>query len=302
LAGVDLDDQTQAAATPQQIFDYRATEIFDKTNREKQGFLLKTAFLPWMTVDIAQRLTGDSLAAQILTDLHKSQFFTERDEGPDPIYRYHPLFREFLLSRSMRALIPEEILQMQKTAPTLLLKTGHPDEAAAFFLDAGDWDRFVPFVLNHVEPLTQQGRIKTLGQWLGAIPREIVCDSPWLLYWKGQSALAVAPARGRACLEQAFELFNERGDVTGALLTWIGLVDTMIFGFEDLKPLDRWIDWLDERMDRDPRFPSLEIEADVASVMAVALMWKRPERNALRLWIDRALSSSRATRNSTIRI
>jgi hypothetical protein len=76
----------------------------------------------------------------------------------------------------------------------------------------------------------------------------------------------------------------------------------MIFGFEDLKPRDRWIDWLDERMGRDPRFPSLEIEADVASVMAVALMWRRPERNAMRLWIDRALSSSRATRNSTIRI
>ena len=92
LAGQDLDDLIQAEGTPREIFDYFATEIFGKSDREKQDFLLKTAFLPWVTVGIARRLTGDSLAAQILADLHKSQFFTERDKGPDPIYRYHPLF------------------------------------------------------------------------------------------------------------------------------------------------------------------------------------------------------------------
>jgi ATP/maltotriose-dependent transcriptional regulator MalT len=68
-----------------------------------------------------------------------------------------------------------------------LLEADHPDEAAAFFLDAGDWERFVPFVLGHAQTLKNQGRIKTLVQWLGAIPRQISGDSPWLLYWMGQS-------------------------------------------------------------------------------------------------------------------
>jgi LuxR family transcriptional regulator, maltose regulon positive regulatory protein len=302
LTGENIDDPTCPAGTSQEIFDYFATEIFEKTDMEKQEFLLNTAFLPWMTTDIAQRLTGNSRSAHLLADLHKNQFFTERNKGPDPMYRYHPLFREFLLSRAMRTLAQEEILQIQKTAAILLLEAGHPDEAAAFFIDAGDWERFVPFVLNHAHALKHQGRIKTLGQWLGAIPGEIAHDSPWLLHWMGQSALAVAPVQGRAYLEQAFELFNERGDETGALLTWIGLVDAMIFGFEDLKPLDRWIDWLDERMARTPSFPSLEIEADVASVMVVALLWRRPDRIAIRFWIDRALLSSRAIRNNTIRV
>jgi LuxR family maltose regulon positive regulatory protein len=55
-------------------------------------------------------------------------------------------------------------------------------------------------------------------------------------------------------------------------------------------------------MGRDPSFPSLEIEADVASIMVVALLWRRPERMAMQQWIDRALLSSRATRDSTVRI
>jgi LuxR family transcriptional regulator, maltose regulon positive regulatory protein len=301
LANENLDDPICPAGTPQQIFDYFATETFDKTDLEKRQFLLKTAFLPWVTVEIAQRLTGNTRSAQILTDLHKNQFFTERNAGPSPIYRYHPLFRDFLLSRATRALSREEILQIQKTAAALLVEAGHPDEAAAFFLDAGDWDRFVPFVLNHAEVLTQQGRIKTLGKWLDAIPMEIAVDSPWLLYWKGQSALATAPVQGRAYLEQAFRLFNERRDDTGTLLTWIGLGLAYVFGFEDLKPVEQGIDWLDERMGRDPSFPSLEIEADVASIMALGLMWRRPDRIAMAQWMDRALLSSRATRNSTIR-
>jgi LuxR family transcriptional regulator, maltose regulon positive regulatory protein len=301
LAGGNFHYQNHTAGTPQEIFDYFATEIFDKTNLEKQGFLLKTAFLPWVTAEIAQGLTGNTQSAQILTDLHKNQFFTERNKGPNPIFQYHPLFRDFLLSRAMRALSPEAILQIQKTAATLLLKAGHADEAATFFLDTGDWDRFVPFVLNHAQVLTQQGRIKTLGKWLDAIPGEISEDSPWILFWKGQNALATAPVQGRTHLLQAFRLFNERGDDTGALLTWIGLGLAYVYGFEDLKPIDRGIDWLDERMGRAPSFPSPKIEAEVASIMALGLMWRRPDRIAMGQWMDRALLSSRATRNSTIR-
>jgi LuxR family transcriptional regulator, maltose regulon positive regulatory protein len=46
----------------------------------------------------------------------------------------------------------------------------------------------------------------------------------------------------------------------------------------------------------------LEIEADVASVMVMALLWRRPDRIAMGQWMDRALLSSRAIRNSTARI
>ena len=295
-------DKTLSGETPQEIFDYFATEIVDKTDREEQEFLLKTSLLPWVTVRIAERLTGNARSEEILTKLYRNHFFTERDTGADPVYRYHPLFREFLLLRARGTLTEEEILKIQRAAAALFLETGHSDEAAAFFIDAGDWEGLIPFILDNAPELMAQGRIRTLGEWLQAIPGEIVGNSPWLLYWKGQCTLAIAPAEGRAYLEQAFRLFDERGDDTGALMTWIGIVDALIFAFENLKHLDRWIDWLDERVCRDASFPSPEIETDVASDMVMALMWRRPIRVTMQQWINRALSASRICRDPRVRL
>jgi LuxR family transcriptional regulator, maltose regulon positive regulatory protein len=300
--GENFIDKTLSAHTPQEIFDYFATEIFDKTDPEKQEFLLKTSFLPWMTVRIAEQLTGSALSEDILTTLHRNHFFTERDTGADPVYRYHPLFREFLLSRARGTLTREGVVKIQRTAASLYLEADQPDEAASFFIDARDWEGFVPFVLDNAPLLKLQGRIKTLGKWLGVIPAEITGNSPWLLYWRGQCALAITPTEGRAYLEQAFQLFDEQGEDAGALLTWIGIVDALIFSFEDLKPLDRWIDWLNGRAMTDFSFPSPEIESDVASDMVMALMWRRPDRLAMGQWMDKALSSSQICHEPGVRL
>ena len=300
--GENIIDKTLSGETPQEIFDYFATEIFDKTDRDKQEFLLKTSFLPWVTGGIATRLTGDDRAGEILAGLHRNHFFTERDTGADPVYRYHPLFREFLLSRGRSILTREGMGEIKRTAAALFLEAGHPEEAAAFFLDAGDWQGFIPFVIDYAPTLMAQGRTKTLGEWLAAIPLEMVENSPWLLYWTGQCSFIVTPAVGRSYMEKAFQLFSEWGDDTGALLTWAGIANTFIYDFDDFKPLDRWIDWLDERVSRDERFPTPEIEAVVASSMVGVLVWRRPGHPAMRQWIERALSSSQESRDSAVRL
>jgi LuxR family transcriptional regulator, maltose regulon positive regulatory protein len=302
LAGENLCTHALSTNTPQEIFDYFATEIFDKTDRDKQGFLLKTSFLPWMTAAIATRLTGDDLAGEILAGLHRNHFFTERDTGADPVYRYHPLFREFLLSRGRSVLTREGMGEIKRTAAALFLEAGHPEEAAAFFLDAGDWQGFIPFVIDYAPTLMAQGRTKTLGEWLAAIPGEMARNSPWLLYWLGQCKFVVTPAEGREYLEQAFQLFDELNDDTGALMAWAGIADTFIYDFDYFKPLDRWIDWLDERIARDRPFPTPAIEAAVASSMVGVLVWRRPGHPAMRQWIERALSSSQESRDSALRL
>jgi ATP/maltotriose-dependent transcriptional regulator MalT/DNA-binding SARP family transcriptional activator len=301
-AGENLCTHALSADTPQEIFDYFTTEIYDKTDLDKQGFLLKTSFLPWMTAGIATQLTGDDLAGEILAGLHRNHFFTERDTGVDPVYRYHPLFREFLLSRGRSVLTRKDIEGIQRTAAALFLEAGYPEEAAAFFLDAEDWKGFIPFIIDYAPTLMAQGRTKTLAEWLAAIPGAMVGDSPWLLYWRGQCAFVVTPAEGRAYLEQAFQLFCERGDDAGALMSWAGIADTFIYDFDDFKPLDRWIDWLDERIGLDTSFPTPEIEAAVASSMVGALVWRRPGHPAMRPWVERALSSSMESRDSAVRL
>ena len=91
-----------------QIFAYFAQEILEKTDQETREILLTTAFLPKMTASMAECLTGSPRAKDILSHLARDHFFTQRDNQPDPFYHYHPLFREFLLSRARTRMSDQE--------------------------------------------------------------------------------------------------------------------------------------------------------------------------------------------------
>jgi ATP/maltotriose-dependent transcriptional regulator MalT len=81
------------------LFDYFAGEVFRRTDRETQELLLQTAFLPRLTATMAKRLTGIAEAGRLLAALHRENYFTNRYGEGEPVYQYHPLFREFLLAR-----------------------------------------------------------------------------------------------------------------------------------------------------------------------------------------------------------
>jgi ATP/maltotriose-dependent transcriptional regulator MalT len=92
-----IEPQALGKLTPDEIMDYFGKELFGKTDAEVQSFLLKTAFLPKMTPKMAEDLTGLPHARRILDALSRTHYFTEkRFSRTDPIYQYHPLFRDFL--------------------------------------------------------------------------------------------------------------------------------------------------------------------------------------------------------------
>ena len=82
----------------EEIFDYFGNQIFAKLESELQSFMIKTAFLPRITVRMAEELTGLPYAAGLLALLTRNNYFTERHCSPEPVYRYHQLLKEFLIS------------------------------------------------------------------------------------------------------------------------------------------------------------------------------------------------------------
>jgi ATP/maltotriose-dependent transcriptional regulator MalT len=66
---------------------------------------------------------------EILSDLSENHYFTERYSEDPPVYRYHPLFREFLISRAETLMKPEQIVSIQKRAAVLLEESGQAEEA-----------------------------------------------------------------------------------------------------------------------------------------------------------------------------
>ena len=77
---------------------YFGSELFYRLDEPTRDFLMKTSFLPRMTVGMAQDLTGHQSANRILSNLHRNNFFIHKHFQAEPWYEYHPLFREFLLN------------------------------------------------------------------------------------------------------------------------------------------------------------------------------------------------------------
>ncbi len=282
-----LEGKAPNESTTQVLFDYFAGEILKKTDRSVQEFLLKTALLPTMTAALAEALTGLPHAGRLLADLYRQHYFTERKASAEPVYQYHPLFREFLRARAEEVFPLSVRTELQRQAGALLEQAGRAEEAVGLLQQAGDTEGVVRVLLARAPTLLAEGRIQTLAGWLRGLPAETLAQNPWLLYWLGMCRLAVSPKESRGYFAQAFELFRREEDPTGFFLAWSGVVETFIYEWGDFTPLDHWIAVLETMLAGHPEFPSPEIAARVAFGMFTALMYRQPHHADIERWEER---------------
>jgi LuxR family transcriptional regulator, maltose regulon positive regulatory protein len=269
------------------VFDYLATELFAKSPPDLQNFLVKTAFLPQVTVSAARKLTGIDHADRILSDMNRRNYFTERLAAAEPTFRYHPLFREFLLSRKLDLLSPEQTREVRQKAAGLLEEAGQSDEAAALLLEANDWPGLCSLILKNAPSMMTEGRTAALESWLQSLPPGVMECSSWLLFWRGTCRIPFDPVEGRHFLEKAFALFAREKEPIGEFLAWSGVIDSFEYQFSDFTPLDRWISMLDDIIARYSRFPTPEVEVRVVSKIYSALTFRQPDHPKIAEWESR---------------
>jgi hypothetical protein len=56
----------------------------------------------------------------------------------------------------------------------------------------------------------------------------------------GICRLPNTPEKSRVLFEKAFHRFREQRDIPGAFLAWSGVVDAILYGFENFQLLDLW--------------------------------------------------------------
>ncbi|MDX1250908.1 MAG: hypothetical protein IDH49_01375 [Gammaproteobacteria bacterium] len=152
-----------------------------------------------------------------------------------------------------------------------------------------DWDTVTQVIIKQAPLLISQGRHQTLEGRLSRVPRAILAETPWLLYWRGMCHLSSDPARSRADLEEAFALFKWKQDVSGIFLSWAGIVDACVAARKDYAPLATWVAVLDDLVRIHPAFPSHEVEASVTAAMLRVLTLHQPHHRDTRKWEMSAL-------------
>ena len=272
---------------PETLFGYFASEVLDRLDPSLRDLLVSSAILPKMTASDVEALTCSDQGGRFLADLASRNYFTYRLSPQQPVYEYHPLFREFLLTQLRETCPSDRLRRLQSDAAQLLEASGLVEDAALLWAAAADRSASSHHILKHAPRLVTEGRSYVVEKWLAALPADHLGAEPWLQYWSGICRLAFDPSGARPYLEKAFLLFQRNEDVSGAYESWASIVDTFVYEWSDFHPLDRWLDVFNVLQVSYPTIPSSAIEAHVASSIFTALMWRRPNTPDLARWAER---------------
>jgi tetratricopeptide (TPR) repeat protein len=298
LDGKEINRTTTGTIGESSVFDYLAIEVFHRLDQRTKDFLLQTALLPSVSPEIAYQLTGMEESSAILTYLTRNNHFIDRYGNE---YRYHQLFREFLTDQAKKAYRSDELLSFIIKAGKLLAQSGQTEEAIGLFLDINAFEDALPLILGYVRTLLGQGRSVTLEEWAEKLPDTIKDNTPWLSYWLGMGKLITDPTGAKQHMEKAFSLFEAGGDHAGCLLSAAGAINSIVLEWDDYKPLDRWIDWIDNHVDPETPFPAPEIEAFIASAMVCGITWRTASHPKATTWIKRTLRACELVEDPAIR-
>ncbi|SMP59346.1 transcriptional activator domain-containing protein [Desulfonatronum zhilinae] len=272
------------------VFNYLALEVFHKIQPEIRDFLIKTAFLSKMTVDMASTLTGSEQAENILIRLFQNNYFTTRHLSSIPEYEYHPLFSQFLRFMAGKESAPEELKRLICRSAAILESSGQLEEAVSLLRSVGETELIVQVTLKHAERMVSEGRFRTLANWISAVEQSFWDKEPWLAYWMATCLQFTDSVRSRDYYELAFEKFRAVRDEKGMLSAWCGAVDTCIYDGNDFLFLEGWIAALERLLKEGLAIPSSVLGTRTAVCMLGALVYVRPEHaERIRVWLELAL-------------
>lgn len=284
-----------AASVPELLFEYFAGEVLQRMGGPAQHMLCMLALMPAMTAGAAERLTGSPEAGALLHDLRKRNYFTTRDNAAEPSYRFHPLFRDFLLERGRALLAADELRPLRVRAAAVLDADGQPDAAVDLLVAAEAFGDLAALIRRRAATLLDEGRYDTLITWLAKLPDGWKANDAWLIYWSGAAILYPDPVTAYPRLDRAFALFAAADDSTGQFAVWCSQSEAVrVDAFGDQTRYDRLIATMRDMLARYPAPASDRLQLGIAMGMATGLSRRFSDRAEIALWQKRARRAAAA--------
>lgn len=270
-----------------EIMAYFAQEIFSHLDPNLQDFFARTSFLPKMTARMATEITGEPSAADILRQINKQNYFISRHGYTDPLYEYHPLYRDFLQAQAKKLLSPDQFHELRIKAANLLEQNGQTGPAIALLREAAQWQTIALIIIARARDMLNEGRHLLLREWVESLPPDVIQGIPWLLFFRAMSMLPFAPVEARTHFEEAFGRFRKQQDNIGAALSACGAIHAIVLGYDNFAPLDHWRIVLNELAQSMGPFPDGEVEAMVMCSLVVASSWREFYSPETEVWEQR---------------
>ncbi len=212
------------------IFQYFGERILSLLPREVQDFLIRSSILEVVEPDFVGEAMGLADPQAILEELVKRNLFVQSiyDKKKGWSFRYHPLFKEFLQSKFQTLIAKEHQLDSYYQAASLAARREDLETAVRYYLRAGAYAEAVVAIEKVGLELVRLGKTSELSQWLAALPKNLVSQNPWLLFYHFMTGRFIGAEEHLFSLQQAFTLFGEQQDTKGQLLTLAYLIEASI--------------------------------------------------------------------------
>ena len=178
------------------VADYLYRESLARLPESVQRFLRRTAVLEQLCGPLCDAVLGESGAQEQLRGLEASSLFLIPLDRRREWYRYHALFREFLLGELGR-IEPDTVMKLHLRAADWYESSGSPAMALEHLLNTAERDRCVRLVTELILPTYQAGQMATVQRWLSALGDSAIAEYPplavlagWITVLTGQTAEA----------------------------------------------------------------------------------------------------------------
>ncbi len=222
-----------APASQESLFGYFATQVVDRLPAAWQRFLLLTAALPKVTVEIGNALARSEQGATILETLRRQNLFVDRREQDEPTYQYHPLFRRFLRDRARATLTPLRLTASMRRAAALAQSRGWTEDAMQLLHEARDWQGAARLLESAAPALLAQGRAHTLERWAEPIPESLLDARPSLWFELGHARMQRDEIAARHAFQRAYVCADRQRDEKVAMLAAGAVLETIFTSFRD---------------------------------------------------------------------
>ena len=182
--------------------DYLYSEALPRLSEDDQRFLRRTAVLDHLSAPLCDAVVGEPGAQEQLRQLEAANLFLVPLDRRREWYRYHGLFREFLLGE-LRRVEPDVVAELHVRAADWYESNGSPGMAVEHLLHTAERDRCAQLVAALVLPTYEAGQISTVQRWLTALGDAADCG--------------VSAARGSRRLDHAVQRADRRADRVGCV-------------------------------------------------------------------------------------
>jgi LuxR family maltose regulon positive regulatory protein len=174
----------ELSGTHRFVFEYLAGEVFRRQSAEIQHFLLYTAVFAQMDASACNSLPGVHDAQSFLEKIEADNLFVACLDADRNWYRYHHLFREFLIGKLKRER-PDQLTALERSAGAYYESRGE-SEIALNHYRRGEDEAAVARMIGAIAPdYLERGRVEVLQRYLGALPDQTIQAHPEFLLYHG---------------------------------------------------------------------------------------------------------------------